>query len=489
MASIPFTLAALATSAVPGLSVFGARAYEEDDSYVSAIIIGDDGELLVRVPRSQPAEVRQSAELLGLAALTEGPRSTLPFEAPLSLGMTRAGDTRAVVTTLLTGELFDSADLTDDALLLEPIAEALAAIHKLPHSVAIQGGLPVRTAQDLRLLATRLIDRAESTRLVPETVLRRWTRVVETQETWDFAPTMVHGSLDAEQFRVEEGRITGIIGWSELSVGDPASDLAWLLTAGTDVLESVLARYSRVRNPGSLSALRTRAALYFELEVARWLLHGAESHDQAVIDDAVGMLDRLVGRAGFLGATLEAEHSRAPLDESEVSALLEETPDVTDHLSDTAAYEALDEDRMFGVDTDFIEPLPAEDRPGAGTASGEDGASGDDSPEEGRAATPPSEELLVADAPGAEPRGSEDDDREDPERSTTVPHDPSDLSDLVDPARPGSRSGVAPTTDGPAGSAGPVEPAGEEPSDIEVDHDSQLTEPIDPDDLPEPRGR
>ena len=455
MASIPFTLAALATSAVPGLSVFGARAYEEDDSYVSAIIIGDDGELLVRVPRSQPAEVRQSAELLGLAALTEGPRSALPFEAPTSLGMTRAGDTRAVVTTLLGGELFDSADLTDDALLLEPIAEALAAIHKLPTSVAVQGGLPVRTAQDLRLLATRLIDRAESTRLVPETVLRRWTRVVETQELWDFAPTMVHGSLDAEQFRVMDGQVTGIIGWSELSVGDPASDLAWLLTAGTDVLESVLARYSRARNPGSISSMRTRAALYFELEVARWLLHGTESHDQAVIDDAVGMLDKLVGRSGFLGSTLEADEARAPLDETEVSALLDETPEVTDFLSDTAAYEALDEDRMFGFDTGFVEPLTVHTTPEGQQADAADPDLADGTPPE----PAPADAALADEADEAD----------------AAPADPSD-----------DARGPAPSAAG--NSSAPGSPSGQEPAStghFSDEADLQLTEPIDPDDLPE----
>ncbi|EYT52972.1 macrolide 2'-phosphotransferase [Leucobacter sp. UCD-THU] len=380
MATIPFTLAALATSAVPGLVVFGVRAHEGDESFASAVVAGEDAELLVRVPRTQAAEVQQSAELLGIAALTEGPRSRLPFEVPETLGMTRAGDTRAVVTTMLGGARFEAEDLSHDARLLQPIAEAIGAIHDLPTSVAQQGGLPVRSAQDLRLLTTRLIDRAEATRLLPETVLRRWQQTVETADIWDFTPTVVHGSLDAEQLFVDDDRITGVTGWSELSVGDPASDLAWLLAAGSDVLDSALARYAQNRNTGSLSHLRVRAALYHELEVARWLLHGVESHDQAVIDDAVSMLDRMVGSSGALGAAFSAAKHRSPLDESEVTALLDETPEVADHLSDTAAYEALDEDRMFGVDTDFIEPLreggdeEAEASPSGGGEPAEDGA-------------------------------------------------------------------------------------------------------------------
>lgn len=357
MASIPFTLAALSTSAVPGLVVFGVREHESDDSFVSAIVATEDDELLVRVPRTHQAEVQQSAELLGLAALTEGPRSRLPFAAPTTLGMTRAGETRAVVTSFLDGARFEADELTDDSHLLQPIAEAIAAIHELPLTVAQHGGLPVRSAQDLRVLATRLVDRADATRLLPETVRRRWTHVLETSDLWDFSPTMVHGSLDAELIRVGDGAVTAVLGWSECSVGDPATDLAWLLAGGPEVLDGVIARYARARNSESLSHLRARAALYHELEVARWLLHGTETHDQAVIDDAVTMLDRMVGTGGALGAAFTAAVAAAPLSSEEVIALLDQTPQVEDAQSDTAAFEALDEDRMFGVDTDFIEPL------------------------------------------------------------------------------------------------------------------------------------
>ncbi|MFT4231278.1 MAG: phosphotransferase [Leucobacter sp.] len=415
MATIPFTLAALATSAVPGLVVFGVRECDDDEGFASAVVIGEDAELLVRVPRSQAAEVRQSAELLGLAALSDGSRARLPFAVPKSLGMTRAGETRAVVLTMPDGERFAAEDLADDALLLQPIAEAVAAIHELPLSVAQQGGLPLRSAQDLRLRATRLIDRAAATRLLPETVLKRWEQTVEAAELWDFSPVIVHGSLDADQLRVEEDRVTAVLGWSELALGDPASDLSWLLAAGIEVLEGVLARYSQLRNAGSLAHLRTRAALYHELEVARWLLHGVDSHDRSIVDDAVAMLDRMVGVSGPLGRALAASLPHAPLGAAEVSALLDETPEVVDLLSDTAAYEALDEDRMFGVDTDFVEPLREEGaaEEDAAASGAENGVAAEGA---GRAAGAGSAvgDELAGTAVGEQPTG---------------PIDPEDLSD------------------------------------------------------------
>lgn len=430
MASIPFTLAALATSAVPGLEVTAVRAHEPDPDFASAVIVGDGGEMIVRVPRNEAAEVRQSAELLGRAALTEGSRAQLPFAVPETLGMTRAGDSRAVVVTLLPGGTFEVGDLAEDALLLQPLAEAIAAIHELPATVAQQGGLPVRTARDLRVLTTRLIDRATATRLVPQSVQRRWTRIVESAELWDFAPTIVHGSLEADQILVEDDRVTGVLGWSELSVGDPAADLAWLLGADAQVLDSVLARYARHRGSASLSSLRARAVLYHELEVARWLLHGTESHDQSIVDDAVGMLDRLVD----VSPDTPVSPRPAALGEEEVEALLDETPEVVDLLSDTAAYEALDEDRMFGSDTDFIEPLRKREAdatdPDASVAT--DAGAGTDA---GAASDREAEGSADADggagsAPGADAEagaGAGPSRAGDPDEQLTEPIDDSDL--------------------------------------------------------------
>ncbi|MFC7765615.1 hypothetical protein [Leucobacter soli] len=106
MSSTPLTLAALATSAVPGLQVVGAREHTLDGegAFSSAVLLTEDAELIVRVPRISSAEVRQSAEMLGQAALADGARSALPFQAPETLGITRAGETRAVVSTFLPGD-------------------------------------------------------------------------------------------------------------------------------------------------------------------------------------------------------------------------------------------------------------------------------------------------------------------------------------------------------------------------------------------------
>ncbi|WP_416447139.1 phosphotransferase [Leucobacter sp. HNU] len=313
MASSPFTLAALATSAVPGLTVTALDLNEDrSGEFVSARIVGDGRDLLVRVPRTPAAEVAQSAELLSLAALAEGARAALPFAVPETLGLTRAGDSRAVVTTLLDGDRIDVEDLESDALVLQSIAETIAAIHALPTALVQQGGLPVRDAVEVRAQVARLVDRAQRTRLLPETVHHRWMEALESTALWDFAPAPVHGAFTAEVVLITDDRITGVLDWSEFSVGDPAADLAWLLAAGDEVFESVLARYAAISDTGHVGWLRARAKLYRELEVAEWLMHGVETHDQDIVSDAVAMLDRMVDRLTKLTSPSRSGRASAP---------------------------------------------------------------------------------------------------------------------------------------------------------------------------------
>lgn len=356
MATTPFTLAALATSAVPGLVVTGARSHTSGSGglFVSAVLETETGAVIVRVPSSPAAEIQQSAELLGVSSLTEGARAHLPFTAPTVLGLTRARDTRAVVSTFIQGRPSSMEEIESDANLLQDIAVAIAAIHTLPTGIVQSGGLPVRDAEEVRANAARLVQRAADTGMLPSTVRARWNDVLEAKHIWSFEPTVVHGALAAEQLILEEDRLTGVLGWHELSLGDPAADLNWLLLSDPEVFESVLARYTALRGVSGHQQLAVRARFYHELEVAKWLLHGFESHDQTTVDDAVTMLDHLVDRLNLVGSPLPKQRV---LSEREVERMLDETPNIThDSRSETAEFESLDEDRAFISDRDFDEP-------------------------------------------------------------------------------------------------------------------------------------
>jgi aminoglycoside phosphotransferase (APT) family kinase protein len=65
----------------------------------------------------------------------------------------------------------------------------------------------------------------------------------------DVSPTLLHGDLHPRNVLVEQGVITGIIDWGDITSGDCATDLAsiWMLFAEPRARQDALAAY------GSLS--------------------------------------------------------------------------------------------------------------------------------------------------------------------------------------------------------------------------------------------
>jgi len=61
-------------------------------------------------------------------------------------------------------------------------------------------------------------------------VTAEWERTVAAPP-WDRPPVWHHGDLDARNWLVRDGRITGVIDWAGMGVGDPACDVmvAWKL--------------------------------------------------------------------------------------------------------------------------------------------------------------------------------------------------------------------------------------------------------------------
>jgi macrolide phosphotransferase len=328
MARSHLTLAALATSAVPGLDVAQARKHSHGAHglFDSALVIGRDGRhLIVRVPTSQTAETEQSADLVALRALTVGNRSRLPFDVPQFVGQAPAGSTRAVVYELLPGDSYDTDALTGHAGVSGSIGRAIAAIHSLPTAFVGTAGLPQQSAEECRTSTIDLIDRAANTGYLPAALLRRWEQATDDNALWQFPPTVIHGSLSDESFLITDDAVSGILGWAGLAVGDPARDLHWLLASRGAAAEIAVAAYAEARQ-GSDQRITQRAMLYAELELARWLLHGTDTRNQAIVDDAVAMLDGLVDTVHSRSSHPLSPETGPVLEVSDVEAMLDQTP-------------------------------------------------------------------------------------------------------------------------------------------------------------------
>lgn len=300
MARSPLTLAASATAALPRTAVVGAAALTEGAGgrFDAALVRLEDGrEAVVRMPAGEDSAGELAAESRALVALTPGVRALLPFRAPEILGETGSGTARVLVVDYLPGYRVDPAQVPKGPGVATAIGGALAAVHALPPSIVRTDGLPVRSPEQVRDDVARLLDRVEATRRAPDLLVDRWRRAHEADELWRFESAVVLGGATSATFLLDDDihggvQVVAALEWGGLSVGDPAVDLRWLASA-PEAADDVLAGYAADASRAPDALLRERARLYAELEFARWLVHGSESGDANVVDDAVALLDAL----------------------------------------------------------------------------------------------------------------------------------------------------------------------------------------------------
>ncbi|WP_111719317.1 phosphotransferase [Homoserinimonas sp. OAct 916] len=297
MARSHLTLAALAASAVAGLTITHARPFStgEQGDYDSAVLTEKGGGLLlVRVPNGETAEAEQAAEVAALALLSHGVRSRLPFDVPTVVGELRTKAARAIVYEFLPGRSIAPGQVPPAGPVAVSIGRTVAAIHALPTSVIVNSAFPSLSTEQCQQSTAALVEQAAGSGLLPATIRTRWEGAMADTGMWQFSPALIHGSMTSSSFLTDGESVTAVLGWASLRVGDPARDLHWLSSLHPEAQDSVFDAYAMARSSSTDQKIRQRATLYSELEVARWLLHGLEQRDTVVVDDAVQMLDRMV---------------------------------------------------------------------------------------------------------------------------------------------------------------------------------------------------
>lgn len=302
----PLALAALATAAIPGLDAVATRAPQRVTTrfQISGVLDSGGRHWVVRCPLHPAAGAALEAEVALLAGLAPEVRAgTLPFAVPEPVGFAPLPEGgRAMVYRQLRGRPLDLQRLRPGPGLAADLGRSLAALHELPASVVADAGLPSYEVEDYRKRCLAEVDEAARTGHVPPSVLHRWERALEDVALWRFRPTPVHGDLAEEHVLVLGDEVSGLLDLSSAHVGDPATDLAWLVaSAPEDSLDAIVEAYALGRPETPDGYLLDRATLVSELALARWLLHGVRTGARHVVDDAVSMLhelaEHLVGAA------------------------------------------------------------------------------------------------------------------------------------------------------------------------------------------------
>ncbi|POH58373.1 macrolide 2'-phosphotransferase [Arthrobacter glacialis] len=290
-------LAAIASAAVPGLNVtaFGPEPDDTADFCSALLVDSDKRRWRVRSPRHAEASTRLETERQVLRAFPPAIRAELPFLLPTVAGTVRQGELTTFVYSHIAGRAATVDELAtgSTAMALE-IGAAIAAIHDLPHDLVTTYDLPSYTANEFRQRKLNELDQSATTGKIPPALLRRWEHAMEDVALWRFNACVVHGDLHEDNILLDGDQVTAVIGWTDLRVGDPADDFAWLVAVNDSTfVDSVMAAYAAARNETPDPHLLRRAALSAEFALAQWLVKGYAADSARMVEDAETMLRTL----------------------------------------------------------------------------------------------------------------------------------------------------------------------------------------------------
>jgi aminoglycoside phosphotransferase (APT) family kinase protein len=182
--------------------------------------------LLVRMPSAERYADQAVKEQTWLPKLAQH----LPARIPIPVGLGAPGEDYPwpwSVLEWIEGEPANRAVIADEGALASDLAAFLAALQRIDasggppagaHSFHRGGALSVYDSQTREALATLAgrLDEAALTAI--------WNQALASP--WTGPPVWVHGDVAAANLIVRDGRLAAVIDFGQLSVGDPACDLA-----------------------------------------------------------------------------------------------------------------------------------------------------------------------------------------------------------------------------------------------------------------------
>ncbi|MDJ0321450.1 macrolide 2'-phosphotransferase [Pseudarthrobacter sp. PS3-L1] len=452
----PIELAAVATAAVPGLTPTAVSAAPDDPAdFNTAFLVDSEGKRWrVRSPQHPEASARLETEFLVLRAFTPAIRAELPFLMPTVAGKVRLGDLSTFVYSHLTGTHFSIDQLSsgNDSVAIE-LGAALAAIHDLPQSLVNNADLPSYTPNEFRQRRLNELDQAAMTGKIPAALLRRWEHAMEDVSLWRFNPSVVHGDLHEDNLLIDAGKVAAVTGWTDLRIGDPADDFAWLVASSEQsFVDAVLASYTAARRDTPDKHLLRRAALSAEFALAQYLVKALNTSDADMIADAEEMLQTLASDITVHGGQplgvepLPQPATAAPLDNSSTRegakdasgriAQHNSTPTgagaVTAKSTDDAGASSPGSLPVPATPAVYVTPIPEEKVTPSDGKAGADTAIAGNRPLDEKASDGSSPTEGTAKVPGTD--APEQVDRND--EHTTDPEPPTDAIRIVDAPKP-----------------------------------------------------
>ena len=249
-------------------------------------------EMVVRLPRHERTSRTLEKERQWLPRLA--PLLPLAVPIPLAAGMPGEGYPFTwSVYSWLKGENATGECISDLGQLATDLAQFIAALQRIDPSGGPSPGehnffrgepLARRDAE------TRAAIESLDSKIDVDAARTTWEEALRAPE-WQGPPVWIHGDLDARNMLVANGRLSAVIDFGGLGVGDPACDVmvAWkVLSAETrDIFRSALAvdEATWARSRGWALSQALIALPYYTLETNPVLVREAQRWLAAVLAD------------------------------------------------------------------------------------------------------------------------------------------------------------------------------------------------------------
>ncbi len=271
-------------AAYPDLHIERMRLNDEGQ-YNDILIVNDD--LIFRFPRHDEGIERLEREIALLNRIR--PFVTLPVPEPTHDAFTpRAVGQVFAGYRMLPGEPLwreTVAAITDPAI-VRRIASQLATFLRALHGIPTDHVTNVLPATDWRQL---WVDLEEEIRIalfphLPATaqgqIAARFAAFLDDPGNFAFTQTVIHGDFGSGNllWDAHTGAMTAVIDFASATLGDPALDVAALLTYGEPFVRQGLAAYP------AMEAMLPRARFYLSTFLLQEALYGIEHDDPDAVE-------------------------------------------------------------------------------------------------------------------------------------------------------------------------------------------------------------